>query len=73
MLERLVGEQTIRSGLSRYLKRHEYDTAVTSDLWVAISDAWNGNKKYNFTVQVIYSVQEFPFLQIYKILILFRN
>ena len=51
MLERLVGEQTIRSGLSRYLKRHEYDTSVTSDLWVAISDAWN-NKKYNFTVQV---------------------
>jgi aminopeptidase N len=24
MLERLVGEQTIRSGLSRYLKRHEF-------------------------------------------------
>ena len=73
MLERLVGEQTIRSGLSRYLKRHEYDTAVTSDLWVAISDAWNGNKKYNFTVQVTYSVQEFPFPHVYKIGILFRN
>ncbi len=50
MLERLVGEQTIRSGLSRYLKRHEFSNAVTNDLWVAISDAWN-NKKYNFTVQ----------------------
>ena len=34
----------------RYLKRHEYGTAVTSDLWIAISDAWN-NKKYNFSVQ----------------------
>ena len=51
MLERVVGEQTIRSGLSRYLKRHEFSNAVTNDLWTAISDAWSSNKRYNFTVQ----------------------
>ena len=50
MLENIVGEQTIRKGLSRYLNRHKLANAVTNDLWTAISDAW-ANKKYNFTVQ----------------------
>ena len=50
MLENIVGEKTIRSGLSRYLRRHEFANAVTNDLWTAISDAW-AYKKYNFTVQ----------------------
>ena len=51
MLENIVGEQTIRKGLSRYLNRHKLANAVTNDLWTAISDAWDSNKKYNFTVQ----------------------
>lgn len=50
MLERLVGGKTIRSGLSRYLRRHEFANAVTDDLWTAISDAW-ADRRYNFTVQ----------------------
>lgn len=50
MLEETVGEKTIRDGLTKYLKKHEFGNAVTDDLWSAISDSWVG-AEHNFTVQ----------------------
>lgn len=50
MLERTVGEKTIRAGLSSYLNSHKFGNAVTNDLWRAVSEAWN-DTYHNFTVQ----------------------
>ncbi len=55
MLEDTVGEQTIRAGLTRYLKKHEFGNAVTDDLWAAISEEWDlkdsSSRGHNFTVK----------------------
>ncbi|XP_059093631.1 endoplasmic reticulum aminopeptidase 1-like isoform X1 [Tigriopus californicus] len=50
MLEDLVGEKTIRDGLTHYLKEHKFDNAETNDLWDAISRSWDSGK-YDFTVK----------------------
>ncbi len=50
MLEKIVGQTTIRSGLTRYLNRYQFKNAVTDDLWACIADAW-ANRRYNFTVK----------------------
>lgn len=50
MLEDLVGEKTIRDGLSYYLNKHKFDNAETNDLWDAISRSWDSGK-YDFTVK----------------------
>ena len=49
MLEKMVGQETIRTGLSSYLKKHRFGNAVTGDLWQAISEAWNGTQR-NFSI-----------------------
>lgn len=53
MLEDTVGEDTLRQGLSKYLKKHKFGNAVTNDLWSAISDEWMKQKdrRFNITVQ----------------------
>ena len=49
MLEKMVGKDTIRAGLTNYLKKHRFGNAVTGDLWQAISEAWNGTAR-NFSI-----------------------
>ena len=49
MLEKMVGQETIRNGLTNYLKKHRFGNAVTGDLWSAISEAWNGTHR-NFSI-----------------------
>ncbi len=39
MLEDFLGEETFREGLRRYISRHQYDNAVTRDLWNALGEA----------------------------------
>ena len=39
MLENHLGEDVLRSGLKIYLKKHKFGTAVTHDLWKALTDA----------------------------------
>jgi aminopeptidase N len=49
MLEKMVGQETIRAGLTNYLKKHRFGNAVTGDLWQSISEAWNGTQR-NFSI-----------------------
>ena len=49
MLEKMVGRDTIRAGLTNYLKKHRFGNAVTGDLWQSISEAWNGTQR-NFSI-----------------------
>lgn len=37
------------AGLTNYLKKHKFGSAVTGDLWQAISEAWNGTQR-NFSI-----------------------
>ena len=39
MLSRMLGEDVFLQGVSRYLKKHLYGSAVTRDLWNGISEA----------------------------------
>lgn len=39
MLEQFVGEETMREGVGRYLRRHAFGNASTADLWAAIGEA----------------------------------
>lgn len=39
MLERYLGEEAFREGISRYLKRHAFSNTDTPDLWAALEDA----------------------------------
>ncbi|KRT86161.1 Peptidase, partial [Oryctes borbonicus] len=38
MLEDAVGELNFKNGVTKYLKDHEYENAVTQDLWDALQD-----------------------------------
>jgi aminopeptidase N len=39
MLEASLGEDTFRSAMRRFMKRHAYSNATTADLWQALSEA----------------------------------
>lgn len=39
MLEQYLGAETFRSGISLYLKKHEFDNTETTDLWDAIEES----------------------------------
>ncbi|MBI2971681.1 MAG: M1 family metallopeptidase [Candidatus Aenigmarchaeota archaeon] len=39
MLERYVGEKQFRSGVSAYLKKHQYGNATSENLWDALAEA----------------------------------
>ena len=39
MLEQYLGDEPFRAGLNRYLTRHEYGNARTTDLWEALGEA----------------------------------
>ncbi|HEY9785474.1 MAG TPA: M1 family metallopeptidase [Candidatus Obscuribacterales bacterium] len=38
MLEQYLGEETFRKGIARYLEKHKYANAETTDLWDAIEE-----------------------------------
>jgi puromycin-sensitive aminopeptidase len=39
MLEQYLGAEVFRQGIARYLRKHEYDNAETTDLWDAIEES----------------------------------
>ena len=39
MLEDYLGEEVLRTGLKKYLKKHKFGTAVTKDLWKSLAEA----------------------------------
>ncbi|MGH7961619.1 MAG: M1 family metallopeptidase, partial [Candidatus Binatia bacterium] len=39
MLEQYLGAEVFRAGISRYLEKHAYDNAETTDLWDAIEES----------------------------------
>jgi puromycin-sensitive aminopeptidase len=39
MLEQYLGPESFRTGISLYLRKHEYDNAETTDLWDAIEES----------------------------------
>src|SRR5271156_5048512 len=39
MLEQYLGAEQFRKGISRYLKKHQYNNTETSDLWDALEEA----------------------------------
>ncbi len=39
MLEQYIGEETFRSGINAYLKKHAYGNTDTPDLWAALEEA----------------------------------
>ena len=39
MLERFLGEDVFREGISRYLRRHAFSNTDTADLWAALEEA----------------------------------
>lgn len=39
MLEGIVGEDVFKAGVTSYLRKFEYDNAVTKDLWAALTEA----------------------------------
>lgn len=39
MLEQYLGADVFRHGIARYLRKHEYDNAETTDLWDAIEES----------------------------------
>ena len=41
MLERFLGEDIFREGLRNYIAQHQYQNAVTGDLWTALANASN--------------------------------
>lgn len=46
MLEKFLGQDTLRSGLNDYLNIHKYSNADTKDLWAVLS------KHANHSIQV---------------------
>ena len=45
MLESTLGEEVIKAGLTKYLTRHAFKTAVTDDLWHSFEEAWTEEVK----------------------------
>ena len=41
MLEFIMGKNNFKEGLSKYLKKHEYNNAETQDLWDVLDRQMN--------------------------------
>lgn len=55
MMNRFLGEQTFRNGVSSYLKKHAFDNAQQDDLWASLTKEahQNGALPKNMTVKAI--------------------
>ncbi|XP_068236621.1 glutamyl aminopeptidase-like [Palaemon carinicauda] len=45
MLEDFMGEASFQRGINAFLKKFEYDNAVTKDLWTELTSAWDGKEE----------------------------
>lgn len=58
MLEDMIGPETFRLGVSSYLKKYAYGSAVTEDLWAALDNQTNGEINIS---EVSYVLQMFTY------------
>ncbi|KAF8765157.1 Glutamyl aminopeptidase like protein [Argiope bruennichi] len=66
MLEFFVGEKNFRTGISNFLKKHEYKNAKTSDLWEELSNAcgYQGNRSISSIMKTWTEQMGFPYITI---------
>ena len=56
MLQRVLGEDSMRFGLTLYLEKHKYANADTNDLWTSLSTA-SRNSSHPVDVKVLPPLQ----------------
>ncbi|GBN44911.1 Glutamyl aminopeptidase [Araneus ventricosus] len=66
MLEFFAGEKNFRTGITNFLKKHEYKNAQTSDLWEEISNAcgYQGNRSISSIMKTWTEQMGFPYVTI---------